>query len=124
MTICIPVLEDRGMESIPHSHFGSAPRFLLFDPDSNELSSVDNGNADHQHGKCDPASALSATGASVVIVGGIGGRAVERLNAAGVRVYRALKGSAGENLDGFTGGLLEEISPEGACGHAGGHTCN
>ena len=31
MKVCVPVSENKGMESVPFGHFGSAPEFVICD---------------------------------------------------------------------------------------------
>ena len=40
MKVCVPVSENKGMESVPFGHFGSAPEFVICDLDSNEVKSI------------------------------------------------------------------------------------
>ena len=58
MKVCVPVSENKGMESVPFGHFGSAPEFVICDLDSNEVKSINNGDLGHEHGKCQPLKAL------------------------------------------------------------------
>jgi predicted Fe-Mo cluster-binding NifX family protein len=121
--MCVPVQEDRGLESVAFGHFGSAAFFVVHDTETGDTVVVGNGNGQHAHGSCNPLQAIGGRSIDAVIVGGIGARAVAGLNAAGIKVYRSVEGTVRNNVEAFTRGGLKEITPEGACGghgHSGG----
>ena len=78
---------------------------------------MDNSDRDHAHGKCHPMKALSDQRVEAVVVGGIGTRALDRLNSMGVKVYHCVEGTAEENLQAFRDGNLAEFVAEDACVH-------
>jgi predicted Fe-Mo cluster-binding NifX family protein len=124
MKICIPVNDVRGLDGEPYGHFGSAERFMLVDSDSMETQIVDNGDHGHAHGTCQPLRGLAGQKLDAIIVGGIGARAVERLNEAGIRVYRSTAGTVRDNVEALKKGALEELNADNSCGHHGhGHGC-
>jgi len=51
---------------------------------------VNNGDQHHGHGQCNPIEALESNAVEAVIGGGIGGRAVMRLQNAGIKVYQSV----------------------------------
>jgi len=122
MKICIPAMDPKGLEEAPHGHFGSASHFVVHDSETGTTEIVDNTDSLHAHGMCHPVGALGGREIDAIIVGGIGGRAIMKLNAGGMRVYRAAPGSIRENIDLLKGGRLEELTIENACGHHG-HGC-
>lgn len=123
MNICMPVTENRKYESVAHNHFGSAPLFLIFDTDNNTIKIIDNGDKDHEHGKCQPLKAIQDEEIDVVLVGGIGAGAINKLNNQGVKVFRVVEGNAEFNINLFKEGKLEEFSSNSSCNHngCGGH---
>jgi predicted Fe-Mo cluster-binding NifX family protein len=75
----------------------------------------------HAHGACNPIMALGGYNVDAVVVGGIGGGALMKLNAAGIKVYGSMAGTIKENLDLLTTNRLPELSMENTCaGHQGG----
>jgi len=119
MRICIPAGDDRGLESPAFGHFGAAPYFVIHDTEAGSTESIGNENQHHGHGGCQPLSALEGRTLDALVVGGIGRRAVARLNEAGIAVFRAVEGTVSENVERLKGGRLDEFSPEAACaGHA------
>jgi len=124
MKVAFPVEEDRGLESAVHGHFGSARYFVVVDSRSRTAQVLANQDAGHQHGSCQPLAALG-TPVDAVVAGGIGGGALAKLRAAGVRVYRGLEGTVLENLEMIDTGRLPEFLPEHTCaGHGPGEPCS
>ena len=118
MRICIPASDERGLESTTFGHFGSAPYFVIHDTETGDAESIENENQRHGHGACQPLSALADKTLDALIVGGIGRRAVARLNEAGTAVYRAVPGTVAENVAKLMAEDLEEFTAETACaGH-------
>ncbi len=99
MKICIPTQEDKGVNSVAHGHFGSAQRFIIHDSEKDETISVLNNNQHHAHGACHPLQALGGESVDVVVVGGIGRRALQGLNAMGIKVFQSMEGTAQNNID-------------------------
>lgn len=122
MKICIPVKENTGLESIPYNHFGSAPFFLVVDTETNDITAINNGDLNHEHGKCQPIKAIGGADIDVVLVLGIGAGAINKLNSMGVKVFKANPTSLKENIDLFNDNKLLEFSPANSCtGHNCGH---
>lgn len=124
MKVCVPVMESKGLESPLSGHFGSAPFFVIVDTESLECRAVENANAHHAHGMCQPLAALVGNPVDGVVVGGIGAGALNKLNAAGIAVYRGVGRTVGEVIGAFKAGTLQKIAPGGTCaGHGHGHGC-
>lgn len=117
MKVCMPISEDRGLESPICGHFGSAPAFLLVDTDTRAHQVFANTNAQHEHGHCAPIARLADEKIDAFVVGGIGGGALARLLALGAAVYRGTQGSASESLEALAKGGLLSVTPADACGH-------
>ena len=118
MKVCIPTAEDQGLQAEAYGHFGSAPYFVISDTESRETKTVDNRDRDHEHGACLPVAALGEEGVDAVVVAGIGGRALARLNRRGIAVYQATPGTVAENLEALSAGRLPELDARHACrGH-------
>ena len=122
MKLCIPIEENKGLESIPYGHFGSAPMFMLFDTESNETKVIDNHDLYHANGACHPMKNLDGENIDTVLVGGIGSRAIARLNEIGIKVYKSIQGTLQENIDHFRNNRLTELTQDNACSHHG-HGC-
>lgn len=119
MKICIPISEDKGLESIPYGHFGSAPAFLLVDTETKECSLIPPTDSTHGHGGCAPAVELANHSVDAVLIGGIGKGAIMSLNSAGIKVFCVKPGTVGDNVQALNDGKLSEMDPAGACaGHS------
>ncbi|MCD8554585.1 NifB/NifX family molybdenum-iron cluster-binding protein [Seleniivibrio sp.] len=124
MKICFPVEQDKGLESPIYGHFGSAPGFVTFDTDTKQAGFINNRDAVHEHGACNPAAALSGAGVDAVVVGGIGQGAMTRLMSDGVSVYQARDGKVNADVENFINNRLTKLGgKEQLCG-GGSHSCN
>ncbi len=119
MKICIPVNEDKGLESPVCEHFGSAPVFLIVDSEGGDARAVVNTNQHHGHGMCQPLRALAGESLDGICVGGIGAGAIHKLKAAGITVYKSSHATAGETMKALESGSLPEVTPGMACGGHG-----
>ncbi len=122
MNICIPITHDNGLESPVSAHFGSAPLFLIVDTEQGTCRTVANRNQHHGHGMCAPLSSLAGEDVEGMVVGGIGMGALNRLQAANIRVFLSEFLTAGAAVDAFKAGTLKVVTPATACGHHGGHS--
>jgi predicted Fe-Mo cluster-binding NifX family protein len=121
MRICIPTETGAGLKAKINSHFGSAPYFTIYDTDKETLEVINNSNQHHIHGMCHPMGALDNKGIDVVVCGGMGARAVMKLNEGGIRAYKAIAGTAADVVKRYKEGGLQEITPEIACDHSDCH---
>lgn len=125
MKVCFPVTENQGLESQVYGHFGSAPGFVVVDILTNETTAINNSDQIHQHGACNPLAGLGGQQVDAVVVGGIGGGALHKLNAAGMRVFQAQKGTIAANIALFRTNELPEYMPGHTCGgHGHSHGCS
>lgn len=117
MKVCIPISEDRGLESPLCAHFGSAPAFLLVETASRAHRVLANGDAHHDHGHCAPIAMLASERIDAFVVGGIGAGALGRLQAMGAAVYRGSPGPASAAVAALAGGELPRVDPAETCAH-------
>jgi predicted Fe-Mo cluster-binding NifX family protein len=120
MKICFPVKKAADLESEVYGHFGSAPAFVLIDSLTEAITVIENTDQHHLHGMCNPAGALVGHKVDAVVVGGIGGGALMKLNSAGIRVYQAAGKTVRENIALFSAKKLAPFLPGHVCsGHSG-----
>jgi len=125
MKVCFPVNGSPSLESEVYGHFGSAPSFVLVDTDTNDLKVIGNADQHHTHGMCSPIRALGGHDIDCVVVGGIGGGALMKLNQTGVKVYRASARTVSGNLALFTANSLPVFEQNHVCGgHSNGSACS
>ena len=123
MKLCFPVQHDNGIESAVFGHFGSAPKFIVVDTETNVVSTIHNGDQHHVHGACNPLKALDSHKVDAVVVGGIGAGALTRLQQSEIKVYKAQSECIGENVVLFATNNLPQYTLQGCCGgnsHDGG----
>ena len=121
MKVCIPISENRGLESLVHGHFGSAPGYLAVDTETLAAEALLNWNLGHAHGACNPVQALAGAKPEAVLVGGLGAGALAKLRQMGIRVYLAPEGTAAQAVSLFKEGQLRELVDTATCGgHAHG----
>lgn len=122
MNICIPVDEDKGLQSQVCAHFGSAPAFMIVDTDTGSCRAIRNNNQHDGHGMCMPLQSLQGEHIDGMLVGGIGMGALNKLNAANIQVYVSDLATVAETLAAFKAGTLRLMQPNMACaGHSHGH---
>ena len=123
MKVCFPVHKDEGVNSKVYDHFGSAPEFIVVNSELQSTITVGNKDLDHVHGACNPVMAVGGHKLDAVVVGGIGAGALRKLNADGIKVYKAVKETVKENLDLLKEDMLPELTLHHTCsGHQG--CCN
>ena len=120
MKLCFPIESNNGIESFVYGHFGSAPMFLVYDTESESSETINNQNLNHVHGRCSPIQALDGQSVDAIVVGGIGGGAISKLNMMGIKVYQAVQGTVQKNIDLFKQKAVSEITLDQACRQHGG----
>ena len=121
MRICILTIENREDLSEVCSHFGSAPYFIIYDTEANTYETVNNSDSEHEHGTCSPMLNLREMNVDTVICKGLGLRAIQKLNEAGIRVCKTGLFCMKEIVCCLTETELEEIDVSQACP---GHGCH
>lgn len=122
MRICIPTETPEGLRAQVYGHFGSAPYFTIVDVGTGAVEVVDNANQHHAHGMCQPMMSLEGKNIDAVVTGGMGARAVQKLNAGGVRVFRAVPGTVEDIVKQYKEKQLDEITVQNACAQHGCHS--
>ncbi len=115
MRLCIPITEDLGLQSAVSAHFGSASFFMIVDTGSGDFRAIPNHNSHHGHGMCQPLSALAGEKVDAMIVGGIGVRALGKLQALGIQAFLAEYPTVGEAVTAFKAGKLTPVTADTAC---------
>ena len=114
--IVIPVADEKG--EMLSDHFGRAPYFAWYEIEGSKV--VDKGlvpnDSEHFGGTGLPPDRILQLRPEAVITLGMGRRALNRFQGAGVAVLQAVGSRTGENLDRFIGGELTELTQ--GCLHA------
>ena len=117
MKLCIPVKENKGLKSSVYSHFGSSSAFIIYDTDKENIEVLDNSDQLHVHGQCHPMNSINGKNIEAIIVGGIGARAINKLHANNIKVFKSEPGTVEHNLNLFKKSLLLEFTDDDACVH-------
>ena len=121
MRICIPTLNDSGMQAIPSDHFGSAPFFTLVDTQTEEVETIKNGDSSHGHGGCQPILTLPVESVDAIVCRALGKRALLRLRDTGIPVLLTGAPNVSEILEAYRRNELVEMMADQACGGRHGH---
>ena len=114
MKICIPTLNQNGLESTLSSHFGRANVFAIVDDETNEIRFIQN-TGQHHGGGMTPAELIRNEGVHVVLCGGLGVKAVRLFEQQGIHVYNQASGTVNEALKAYKAGTLPEATDATAC---------
>lgn len=121
MRLCFPVNENAGLQSEVFGHFGSAPLLLVVDTESQEVKEITRSEQAEQAGRARLLQLLSGEPLDALVVSSIGQGAFSRLQAAGVKVYRATGATISNNLLCLADNRLQEFDGAGLCSHNHGH---
>jgi predicted Fe-Mo cluster-binding NifX family protein len=116
MRIAIPTMTADGLDAPVSPHFGHAPYLTMVDRETGRATAMP--SPGHE-GNRTPAQAIAESGVQAVLCGGIGGRAVQILNAAGIQVYVGAAGTVAEALAAHGRGEIQPATEESSC-HAHG----
>jgi predicted Fe-Mo cluster-binding NifX family protein len=113
MKIAVTAENNNGLDSIVAQHFGHAPYFIMVDVENNEVKET--------HGIENPFISGHAPGevpgfikeqnANVMLSGGMGGRAIQFFEDAGIKTATGATGTVRQSLDNFFGGMLTDAAP-------------
>jgi predicted Fe-Mo cluster-binding NifX family protein len=120
MKICIPTMDNNGLESRAHGHFGSAPYFAVVDTVTGDVDVEVNAGRQHRHGECNPASHVDTLNVDAVVCHGMGKRALVSLRRENVDVLIASGETVGDILAEARDGKLLKLTAKEACGGHGG----
>jgi predicted Fe-Mo cluster-binding NifX family protein len=119
-TVAVACESAAGLAGDVSGHFGHTPFFVVAEiADGRVTTSRSMASPGHGEG-CNMPSFVQSLGATAVIVGGIGGGAVNGLARCGIEVIAGASGNAGDVLKSYAAGTL--ISGEPGCQGQGGHS--
>jgi predicted Fe-Mo cluster-binding NifX family protein len=107
------------MDSPLDTRFGRAPRFIIFDPETQAHTVIDNAqnlNAAQGAG-IQSAETVARAGARHLVTGHCGPKAFRVLSAAGIAVYTCDAATVREALAQFEAGLLKPAAAADVDGH-------
>jgi predicted Fe-Mo cluster-binding NifX family protein len=114
MKVCIPTMGNGGMEEAVSQHFGRAQTFTLVDLDAGDVQVLQN-VSEHMGGNGLPTDALKDKGIQVMIVGGLGPKAVQNFAEQCVEVFVGATGTVKDAIEDWRDGVLTKASSDNAC---------
>jgi predicted Fe-Mo cluster-binding NifX family protein len=119
MHICLPVLDNNGLESAVSPHFGQAPAHLIVTDAGEVIHYAEKSGCDH--GSCTPVDVLARFDVQAVVCMGLGRGAFFRLHDLGVEVFQTEAATVAEALDAYRARELAPMGEDGLChGHHDG----
>ena len=113
MKIAITAESNKGLDSMVAQHFGHAPFFMLVHVENSEVTAVQGVTnpfaEEHQPGQI-PAF-IQEQKANVILSGGMGGRAIQFFEQAGIKAATGATGTVRQALEYYFGGKLKEAAP-------------
>jgi predicted Fe-Mo cluster-binding NifX family protein len=116
MKICIPTVDDRGIQGTASYHFGSAPFFTVVDVETEACEVIPNGGHGHGGGACVPVDLLKKHALDAVACLGMGRGAMSTLSQAGIDVLLAESNNVAEIVEAARNRALRPLPADHACG--------
>lgn len=115
MKIAFASEEDNGLESSTAHHFGRCPYYVFVEVENGQIQSIDTKENPYfnSHVKGVVPEFIAGQGAEVIIVGGMGPRAIDLFGRLGVRPITGAYGRLGDVLDDYLAGKLSGVAPCG-----------
>lgn len=110
MKIAIPT-DGNDINSQVCISFGRTPYFIVADTDNGKFSVIDNSAASEQSGAgVKAAQSVVDSGANAVVAFHCGKNAADVLEAADIKIYKAVSGTAGDMIENYSAGKLHELT--------------
>jgi len=101
------------------SRFGRAPKFIVYDLDTDTFEVIDNQPGVHasQGAGIQSAEAIARSGAKALVTGHCGPKAFHVLAAAGIKIFHSHAATVAEALEQYRRGSLPEAGVADVAGH-------
>ena len=118
MKLAIPVLDDNGGNSKISEHFGHAPYFAFVKVNGSDYTvNVEKNPMVESHSPGQIPNYMHEKNVNVMVVRGIGGRAIQFFQQLGIEVYRGAAGTVSEIVEEYIKGNIEDKDYEVADKH-------
>jgi predicted Fe-Mo cluster-binding NifX family protein len=114
MKVCIPTEGTNGLDELVSHHFGRASAYALVDSETLDCVFIEN-KSEHFGGVGKPPEIIAASGAEIVLVSGMGPRAMQMLAEKGLKVYCGISGTVRDCVAAFKAGKLPIATSDLAC---------
>ncbi len=115
--ICVPVLDKDGLNGTISQHFGKTPYFAFINWEDQKIGNVEvlESRAKHTGGSITPGEFIAGSGASELLCGNLGPKAIQMLQNVGINVYVGASGTAAQAVQDWAEGKLKLASMDSAC---------
>jgi len=113
MRVAISADNSNGLDSVVSPHFGRCPYFVLVDLDGQEVKAVQ-AISNPYYGNHQPGQVpgfIHSQGASVMLTGGMGRRAIMFFEEYGIEAATGASGTVRHTLEQYLGGALQGAAP-------------
>lgn len=114
MKVCIPTMENGGLNDMVAQHFGRAPTYTVVDVQTNIVEIIPN-SGEHMGGIGLPPEFIAKAGTHVMLCSGLGPKAVNMFEQFGIDVFIGACGTVRDAIATWQMGLLHEATYENAC---------
>ena len=121
MRIAVPAESRNGLESPISQHFGRCPVFVMVDTEDGKVTSVEEIDNPFygQHVPGQVPGFIQSQGADVILVGGMGHRALAFFEQCGIEAVTGAVGTVHQAIEEFLGGRLQGVEPCAESRHHG-----
>lgn len=117
MKLCIPSMGQKGIEETVGQHFGKVPFYTLYDTETKEASVLPN-TSEHNGGTGLPPELMAKEGVDIMLCGGLGKKAVDMFEQAGIDVFCGATGTVQDAIDAWESSKLTKATRDNSCsGH-------
>jgi Uncharacterized conserved protein len=114
MKLCIPSVNEEGLDSYVHQHFGRCPYYALIDDDTGEVK-VFNNTSEHLGGVGLPPELIKKYGVDIMLCAGLGPKAVGMFEDLGITVYVGAAGTIRDAVEQWRSNKLQLATFDNAC---------
>jgi len=114
MKVCIPTMENGGLNDMVAQHFGRAPTYTVVDDKTNTIEIIPN-SGEHMGGTGLPPEFIAKAGTHIMLCSGLGPKAVNMFEQFGIEVFIGASGTGQDAITAWQKGLLIEATDENAC---------
>jgi len=115
MKVCIPTLDEKGLDDDIGEHFGRVPTYTIVDLETDGVKVISN-TSHHMGGQGDPPEIMEKEGVNIMICQGLGRRAISLFESLGIEVYIGASGTVRDAISMFQKGMLQKATLDNACG--------
>lgn len=113
MRIAVSADDKNGLDSVVSPHFGRCPYYILVDVQGNQVTGIQEVDSPF-YGQHEPGQVpgfIHSLGASVMLSGGMGGRAIMFFQQMGIEGVTGAYGTVRQSVERYLGGELRGAAP-------------